>query len=66
MTQVLAAGANVPARAVVPAAGSGQRLRPITQVVPKEMFPVGRYPAIEWVIAEAAASGCTDVAGNCG
>ena len=50
------------AKAVVPAAGLGQRLRPITDVLPKEMFPIGRYPAIEWVIAEAVASGCTDIA----
>ena len=35
---------------------------PITNVFPKEMFPIGRHPAIEWVIAEAVASGCTDVA----
>jgi len=54
--------AEVPARAVVPAAGLGQRLSPITKVLPKEMFPIGHYPAIEWVIAEAVASGCTEVA----
>jgi UTP--glucose-1-phosphate uridylyltransferase len=39
----------------------GRRLRPITNVLPKEMFPVGRHPAIEWVVAEAVASGCTDI-----
>lgn len=49
-------------KAVVPAAGLGKRLRPITKVLPKEMFPIGHHPAIEWVIAEAVASGCTDVA----
>ncbi|MGD9099884.1 MAG: sugar phosphate nucleotidyltransferase [Anaerolineae bacterium] len=49
-------------KAIIPAAGLGQRLRPITSVVPKEMFPIGRHPAIEWVIAEAVASGCTDIA----
>jgi UTP--glucose-1-phosphate uridylyltransferase len=49
-------------KAVVPAAGLGQRLRPIANVTPKEMFPIGCRPAIEWVIAEAVASGCTDVA----
>ena len=48
-------------KAVVPAAGLGQRLSPITNVLPKEMFPIGRHPAIEWVIAEAVATGCTDV-----
>jgi len=50
------------AKAVIPAAGIGRRLMPITSAVPKEMFPVGRYPAIEWVIAEAAASGYRDIA----
>jgi len=49
-------------KAVVPAAGLGQRLRPITNVLPKEMFPIGRHPAIEWVIGEAVNSGCTEVA----
>lgn len=49
-------------KAVVPAAGLGQRLRPITSVLPKEMFPIGHHPAIEWVVAEAVASGCTEVA----
>jgi UTP--glucose-1-phosphate uridylyltransferase len=58
----MTAAAEVPARAVVLAAGLGQRLRPITRVLPKEMFPIGHYPAIEWVIAEAIASGCTHVA----
>jgi len=58
----MTASVEVPARAVVPAAGLGQRLSPITKVLPKEMFPIGHYPAIEWVIAEAVASGCTEVA----
>lgn len=49
-------------KAVVPAAGLGQRLRPITNVLPKEMFPIGAHPAIEWVMAEAVASGCREVA----
>ena len=47
---------------MIPAAGLGQRLSPITNVVPKEMFPIGCHPAIEWVVAEAVASGCTDLA----
>lgn len=53
---------RVPRRAIVPAAGLGERQRPISRIVPKEMFPIGCHPAIEWVIAEAVASGCTDVA----
>ena len=55
-------GLKATRKAVVPAAGLGWRLRPITNVVPKEMFPIGRHPAIEWVLAEAVASSCTDVA----
>ncbi len=51
-----------PRKAIIPAAGLGTRLRPITGVIPKELFPVGRYPAIEWVLAEAVASGCTELA----
>jgi len=49
-------------KAIIPAAGCGIRLRPITQIIPKELFPIARYPAIEWVIAEAIASGYTDIA----
>ncbi len=49
-------------KAIIPAAGLGERLHPVTQVLPKEMFPVGRHPAIEWVIAEAVAGGCREIA----
>jgi len=49
-------------KAIVPAAGLGRRVSPISKVLPKEMFPIGSHPAIEWVIAEAVRSGCTDVA----
>ena len=43
--------------AVVPAAGLGTRLLPQTRAVPKELFPVGGKPAIEWVIEEALEAG---------
>lgn len=52
----------IPSKAVIPAAGLGQRLRPITSVVPKEMFPIGNRPAIEWVIREAVSSGFSEIA----
>ena len=54
--------ACVPRKAVIPAAGLGTRLQPVTTAIPKEMFPVGRYPAIERVIWEAIASGCSQIA----
>jgi len=49
-------------KAVIPAAGAGRRLRPFTYAVPKEMLPVRWHPAIEWVVAEAVQSGCTEIA----
>ncbi|MGC8669388.1 MAG: sugar phosphate nucleotidyltransferase [Chthonomonadales bacterium] len=44
-------------RVVIPAAGLGTRLRPLTTALPKEMLPLGRKPVIEHVIDEAHSSG---------
>ena len=38
---------------VIPAAGQGTRLYPITKSLPKEMLPLGRKPAIQLVAEEA-------------
>ncbi|MCC6730934.1 MAG: NTP transferase domain-containing protein [Chthonomonadales bacterium] len=48
-------------RAVVPAAGLGTRLRPITSAIPKEMLPVGRKPVLEHVVDELRAARITEV-----
>jgi len=53
--------ANRIRKAVVPAAGQGTRLYPLTKVQPKEMMPVGPYPAIDWVIQELAAAEITEI-----
>jgi UTP--glucose-1-phosphate uridylyltransferase len=47
--------------AVIPAAGLGTRFLPATKAVPKELLPVVDTPAIEYVVAEAAAAGLPDV-----
>lgn len=47
--------------AVVPAAGLGTRLQPLTQAVPKEMLPVGRKILVHHVIDELVAFGVTDI-----
>ncbi|MBV7362853.1 UTP--glucose-1-phosphate uridylyltransferase [Actinomycetaceae bacterium TAE3-ERU4] len=47
--------------AVIPAAGRGTRFLPITKSVPKEMLPLVDTPAIEYVVAEAARAGISDV-----
>ena len=43
-------------KVVIPVAGLGTRLFPTTKALPKEMLPVGRYPAIQLVVEEMAAS----------
>lgn len=43
--------------AVIPAAGLGTRFLPATKAVPKELFPIGDRPAIQYVIDEALGAG---------
>jgi UTP-glucose-1-phosphate uridylyltransferase len=43
--------------AVVPCAGMGTRLRPLTRVVPKELLPWGDRPLIEQTLEELALAG---------
>ncbi|MEU1185001.1 sugar phosphate nucleotidyltransferase [Streptomyces sp. NPDC005820] len=48
-------------RAVIPAAGLGSRLLPLTKATPKEMLPIGDKPVIEHTVRELVASGITDI-----
>lgn len=48
-------------KAVIPAAGFGTRFLPLTKSVPKEMLPIVDTPVIQFVIAEALASGITEI-----
>lgn len=48
-------------RAIVPAAGHGTRLRPLTRAIPKEMLPLGRRPVLEYVLAELRDAGILDI-----
>lgn len=53
---------QVPSVCVVPAAGLGTRLRPLTAgVLPKEMLPVGRKLALEHIVDELNAAGITRI-----
>lgn len=49
-------------RAVIPAAGLGSRMLPITKAVPKEMLPVGEKPMIQLALEELSASGIKKIA----
>lgn len=46
-------------KAVIPAAGLGTRLRPLTFAFPKELLPVGRKPVLAHIAAELRAAGIT-------
>ena len=48
-------------KAVIPAAGLGTRMLPISHSVPKEMLPIVDLPAVAYLVEEAAKSGITDI-----
>ncbi len=51
-------------KAMVLAAGFGERLRPTTDHVPKPLFPVLGVPVIAWVLRALRAAGVTDAVVN--
>lgn len=48
-------------KAVIPAAGLGTRMLPISKSVPKEMLAIVDKPAIQYLVEEAVNSGITDI-----
>ncbi|MEK6607379.1 MAG: sugar phosphate nucleotidyltransferase, partial [Myxococcota bacterium] len=48
-------------KAVVPAAGMGTRLRPITRTIPKELLPIVDTAAIDFIVREAVESGIDEL-----
>lgn len=48
-------------KAVIPAAGLGTRLLPLTKALPKEMLPIIDKPTIQYIIEEAVESGIKDI-----
>ena len=51
-------------KAMLLAAGRGERLRPITDTLPKALVPVGGKPLIAWHLAALARAGIRDVVIN--
>ena len=47
--------------AVIPVAGFGTRMLPLSKAVPKELLPLGNKPAIQYVVEEAIAAGLTNI-----
>ncbi len=48
-------------KAIIPAAGLGTRVLPVSKAVPKEMLNIVDKPAIQYIVEEAFASGIEDV-----
>jgi UTP--glucose-1-phosphate uridylyltransferase len=48
-------------KAVIPAAGLGTRMLPLTKTQPKEMLPLGRKPCIQYIVEELASAGITQI-----
>jgi UTP--glucose-1-phosphate uridylyltransferase len=48
-------------KAVIPAAGLGTRMLPLTKVQPKEMLPLGCKPCIQYIIEELVSIGVNQI-----
>ena len=48
-------------KAIIPAAGLGTRMLPISHAIPKEALPIVDLPAISFLVREAVESGITDI-----
>jgi NDP-sugar pyrophosphorylase family protein len=51
-------------KAMILAAGKGERLRPLTQTIPKPMLPVGGRPLLEHLVDLLRAHGVSEIAVN--
>jgi MurNAc alpha-1-phosphate uridylyltransferase len=51
-------------RAMILAAGRGERMRPLTDHTPKSLLPVGGRPLIEWHLEKLARAGCREAVIN--
>ena len=48
-------------KAIIPVAGYGTRVLPVTKAMPKEMLPIVDTPVIQYIVEEAVRSGITDI-----
>ena len=44
-------------QAIIPLAGLGTRLLPLTSVLPKELLPINGKPGLEYILEEGIAAG---------
>ena len=48
-------------QAIIPLAGLGTRLLPLTSVMPKELLPINGKPGLEYILDECISSGITEI-----
>lgn len=48
-------------KAIIPAAGLGSRMLPLTNYLPKEILPIGNRPMIQFALEEALAAGADEI-----
>ena len=48
-------------QAIIPLAGLGTRLLPLTSVIPKELLPINGKPGLEYILDECINSGIKEV-----
>ena len=46
---------------IIPCAGLGKRMQPLSLFMPKEMVPVGKFPILHYSIRESALIGCREI-----
>ena len=48
-------------QAIIPLAGLGTRLLPLTSVLPKELLPINGRPGLEYILDECIDSGIKEI-----
>ncbi len=48
-------------KAVIPIAGLGTRFLPLSKIIPKEFFPLGTKPVVQYVVEEALKAGIEEI-----
>ncbi len=48
-------------KAVIPIAGLGTRFLPLSKIIPKEFFPLGTKPVVQYVVEEALKAGVREI-----
>ena len=48
-------------QAIIPLAGLGTRLLPLTSVIPKELLPINGKPGLEYILDECIQAGIKEI-----